>query len=216
MRGLIVGSSDLSDASVGGHDDDGGLVRLKGSVQEREALNVKHMHLIDKENTWHDLRTSLLSPLGNFLIDLLPNFWLDFSNISCEQGHESLRPRIDDINLVKSNSVNDFFPLLQFTLGALDESGLWSLVVEITWPRERFSKLWDLSRSFVDSDDVASHDLLLLDALNHLVTQIIDSLHLRRLESDLACLVAALDGLVDLDFDDFTFDDFGLLSDSYT
>jgi hypothetical protein len=48
------------------------------------------------------------------------------------------------------------------------------------------------------------------------VTQIIDSLHLRRLESDLACLVAALDGLVDLDFDDFTFDDFGLLSDSYT
>lgn len=36
------------DASVGGHDEDRRQVTLQGSVQEREALHVQHVDLIDK------------------------------------------------------------------------------------------------------------------------------------------------------------------------
>ena len=40
------------DASVGGHDEDGGHVTLQGSVEEREALNVQHVHLIYEEHLY--------------------------------------------------------------------------------------------------------------------------------------------------------------------
>lgn len=132
VRGHIVCSSDLGDTSIGSHYDDWGLVGLEGSIEEREALNVKHMYLIDEENTRYNFSTSLFSPLGNFLINLLTDFWLDFSNISRKQSLESLRSRIDDIDLMKSHSVHDFLSLLKLTLWALDESSLGSLVVEIT------------------------------------------------------------------------------------
>jgi hypothetical protein len=112
VRGHIVCSSDLGDTSVGSHYDNGGLVRLECSIEEREALNVEHMYLIDEENTRHNFSTSLFSPLGNFLINLLTDFWLNFSNISRKQSLESLRSRIDDIDLMKSDSVHDFFSLL--------------------------------------------------------------------------------------------------------
>jgi len=132
VRTLIVGTSDLGDTTVGGHHDDGCLIRLERSVQEREALNIEHMDLVNEEHTWHDLCTAFLSPLGNLLIDLLSDLWLDFTNITGKECHETLRTRVDDINLVKCNGMNDFLALLELTLGALDEPGLWSLVVKVT------------------------------------------------------------------------------------
>ena len=45
VRRLVVGSSDLGDSSVGGHDNDWGLVAFESSIQEREALDVEHMDL---------------------------------------------------------------------------------------------------------------------------------------------------------------------------
>ena len=38
------------DAPVCGHDEDGGHVRLQGSVQEREALNVQHVNFVDEQH----------------------------------------------------------------------------------------------------------------------------------------------------------------------
>jgi len=46
------------------------------------------------------------------------------------------------------------------------------------------------------------------------MTKVIDGLHLSCLESDLASLVAALDGLVNFDLDDFSLNDLGFLTDS--
>jgi len=130
--GLIISSSDLGNTSVSGHHNNWCLVGLKSPVQEREAFDIEHVDLIDEEDTWDDLCTSFFPPLGDFLVDLLSDLRFDFSNISCEQGHESLRPRVDDIDFVEGDSVHDLLPLLQLTLGALHESGLWSLIIEIT------------------------------------------------------------------------------------
>ena len=40
----------LGDSPVGGHDEYGGHVTLQGSVQEGEALDVQHVHLINEQH----------------------------------------------------------------------------------------------------------------------------------------------------------------------
>ena len=132
VRGLIGGSTDLSDTSVGGHDDDGSLVAFQSSIEEGEALDVEHVNLIDEEDTRHDLSTAFLSPLGDLLVDLFSYFRLDLTDITSEEGHEALGAGVDDIDLVKSDSVDDLLALLEITLGALDEASLRANVVEVT------------------------------------------------------------------------------------
>mgnify|MGYP000850918487 CR=1 FL=1 len=48
------------------------------------------------------------------------------------------------------------------------------------------------------------------------MTQIVNGLHFRRFERDLASFVAALHGFVDFDLDNLTLDDLGLFSNSNT
>lgn len=86
MRSVIVSASDLGHSSVGRHHDDRCLLRLESSVEVGEALNVKHVDLVDEENTRHDFRSALLSPFSNFLIDLISNLRLNLSNVSSEEG----------------------------------------------------------------------------------------------------------------------------------
>ena len=52
----------LAYPAVGGKDDDGRQSTLQRSVEEREALNVQHVHLVDEKNTGHEL--------GNALVDV--------------------------------------------------------------------------------------------------------------------------------------------------
>ena len=140
MRTLVVGSSYLGDSSVGGHHDDWSLITFKSSVKERVALDIEHMHLIDEEDTWHDLSSSFLSPLGNFLVDLLSDFWFDLTNVSSEKSHKSLSSRIDDIDLVKGDSMNNLLSLLELSFRALHISSLWTSVVKIAASGEGPSK----------------------------------------------------------------------------
>jgi hypothetical protein len=163
VRRQVVGASNLGDTTVGSHDNDGRLVGLESTIEEREALNVEHMDLIDEQHTGHDLGATLLSPLGDLLVDLLSNLWLDLTNVSCEQGLEALGSGVDDINLMECDSVYNFFSLLELSFWALNVSGLWSGVIEVTASSERSSKFGNLATSLVDCDDVSSHDLLLLD-----------------------------------------------------
>jgi len=141
MRRLVVGASDLGDTSVGGHHHDGGGVTFEGSVQERVALDIEHMHLIDEQNTWHDFCSSFLTPLGNLLVNLLSDLGLDFTNVSSEEGHESLSSRVDDVNFVKGDGMHDLLSLLELSLRALNVSSLRSGVVEVTASCETSSKL---------------------------------------------------------------------------
>lgn len=216
MRRHVVGASNLGDTAVSGHDHHGSLVGLKGTIEEGEALDVEHVDLVDKEDTGHDLSTAFLTPLGNLLVDLFAHFWLDLTNVSGEQGHETLRSRVNDINFVKGDRVNDLFALLELTLGALDIASLRTLVVEVTTAGKGTTKLGDLATGLVDGDDVTRHDFLLLNRLDHFHAQVEDGLHLGSLEGDLAGLGTRLGGLVDLDFDDFTLNNFSLLSNADT
>ena len=216
VRRQIVGASNLGDTTVSSHDDDGSLVGLESTIEEREALNVEHMNLINEQDTGHDLGAALLSPLGNLLVNLLSDLRLDLTNITSEESHEALGARVDDVDLVKGDSVNNLLSLLELTLGALNVSGLRTLVIKITGARERATKLGDLATSLVNRDDIASHDLLLLDGLDHLDTEIEHGLHLSSLERDLASLGTTLGGLVNFNLDDLTFNEFGLFSDTNT
>lgn len=54
-------------------------------------------------------------------IDLISDFGLDLTGITGEQSQETLSSRVDDIDLVKSDGVCHFFPLLELTLRTLDD-----------------------------------------------------------------------------------------------
>jgi len=174
------------------------------------------MYLINEENTWDDLSSSFFSPFGDLLVNLFSDFWLDLTNITSKEGHETLCSRVDDINLMKCYCVHDLFALLQLTLWALHIPCLWPCVIKVTAPGEGSTQLRDLARGLVDGDDVTGHDLFFLNGLNHLVAEIVDGLHLSGLQGNLSSLGSALDRLVNLNFDDLTFNYFSLLSDSHT
>jgi len=141
MGRKVVCATDLSNTSIGGHDDNWCLIGLQSSVQIREAFNIEHMDLINKQYTWNNLGSTLLTPFSNFLINLLSNFRLDFTNISCEKGHEALCSRVNNINFMKRNSVDNLLSLLEFTLWCLNVSGLWASIIKVTATSERLSKL---------------------------------------------------------------------------
>mmetsp|Transcript_44522 Transcript_44522/g.43176 ORF Transcript_44522/g.43176 Transcript_44522/m.43176 type:complete len:249 (-) Transcript_44522:632-1378(-) len=136
MGTFVVSPSDLGDSSVGGHDHDGSLVTLEGSVQEGKALYVQHVDLIHKQHSWHNVSPPFLTPLRYLLVDLLPHFWLDLPNVSCEQSQKPLSPTVDHIDLMQSHCVHHFLPFLQFSLWALHEPSLGSHVVKVTAPAE--------------------------------------------------------------------------------
>lgn len=212
----VVGAADSSDTTVSCHDHDWCLVALKGSVKEGEALNVQHVDLIEEQDTWDDLGTSLFTPLGNLLIDLLTNLWLDLTDVTSKESHEALLSGVDDINFVEGNSVDDLLTLLQFTLWALNESGLGANVIVLRALGKRAAELGDFTASLVNGNDISSHNLFLANGLNHLASQVVDGLHLGGLKGDLASLGSALDRLVNLNLDNLSLNDLGFFSDADT
>lgn len=45
MRTLVVGTSDLGDASIGRDYEDRRQIALEGSIQPRETLDIQHVYL---------------------------------------------------------------------------------------------------------------------------------------------------------------------------
>lgn len=56
---------DSGDAAVGGHDDDGREVGLERAIEEREALHVQHVHLVDEQHARHDLCLACTAHVSN-------------------------------------------------------------------------------------------------------------------------------------------------------
>jgi len=132
VRGQVIGSTDFGYTSVSGHNNNRSLIRFKSTIEEREAFNIKHVNLIDEKDTGYNLGSTFFPPFGYFLINLFSNFWFDLTNVSGEKSHETLGSGIDDINFVEGNGMNDLLSFLELTLGALDVSSLWALIVEVT------------------------------------------------------------------------------------
>ena len=119
------------------------------------------------------------------------------------------------INEVLIISTPDSIVLFKKLFGNGDHLGI-KLIYEAQENPNGIAEAFIIGENFIDGDDVASHDLLLLDWLDHLVSQVIDGLHLGGLQRDLSSFIAALDGLVNLDLNDLTLNDLGLFSNSYT
>ncbi len=83
----------LCDASVGSHDEDGGHVTLQRTVEEGKTFNVQHVDLVNEKDTGNNLGLPLLPPLYHLGIDLLTNFVLYLTSITCEGGRELLVSR---------------------------------------------------------------------------------------------------------------------------
>lgn len=66
-----------------------------------------------------DLSFSFLPPLGDLCINLISQFWLDLASIPREKGQEPLRTTVDNVYLVKRDSMNNFFTFLYFAIGTL-------------------------------------------------------------------------------------------------
>ena len=70
MRGQNLCPSNFADSSVGGEDDDGSQSGLQGAVEVCETFDVKHVHLIYKQNA--------RNKLGNALVDVSVDDFVDF------------------------------------------------------------------------------------------------------------------------------------------
>mmetsp|Transcript_75 Transcript_75/g.104 ORF Transcript_75/g.104 Transcript_75/m.104 type:complete len:299 (-) Transcript_75:618-1514(-) len=161
VRAAHLGALDLANTTVGRQDDDRGQIGLQGSVHVSETLDVEHVDLIDEEHARHDLGATLLSPLGDLLVNLFSHFGLNLTDIASEERHEALSAGVDDIDFMEGHSVHDFLSLLQLALWALHESRLGTHVVKVGAAGEGATQLGDLAASLVDSDDVAGDNLLL-------------------------------------------------------
>ena len=216
MGTLVVSASDFCDSTVGCHHYNWSLIRFECPVQEGEAFDIEHVNLVNKKNARNNFCSSFFSPLGNLLIDLFSDLWFDFADVSGKQSHKSLSSWVDDIDFVQSHCMNNFLSLLKLALGTLNKSSLGALVVEITRSREWLSKLRDLSWCFVNCNDVSCHDFLFLNGLNHFMAEVVNGFHFSGFQSNFSGLVAALNWLINFNFDNLTFNDLGFLSDSHT
>ena len=140
-----------------------------------------------------------LKNLNNYLlIDLISNFLLNFTSITGEKGQETLGSGVDDVDFVKSDGVDNFLSLLEFTFGASDHLSLRALSIEFSGSAERSSEFSNSARGLflskfkfekgmshlVDSDNITSIDFFLLDGFDHFLTKVIDGFHFSSLQSD--------------------------------
>ena len=76
-------------ASVSCEDDDGSKVALKGSVKVGKALNIKHVDLINEEDSWYKLCNTVINILVHYFVDLKSKLLCDFSLLgSVDLAHQ--------------------------------------------------------------------------------------------------------------------------------
>ena len=124
VRGAVGCAADPGVAAVAGHDDDGGQDVFEGAVDVGEAFDVQHVDFVDEKDPGDYLGLAFLFPLSHLRVDLIPDFAADFSCVTGEKRQEALGSRVDDVYFVQADGVYDFFPLLEFSVWALNEFGV--------------------------------------------------------------------------------------------
>mmetsp|Transcript_899 Transcript_899/g.1484 ORF Transcript_899/g.1484 Transcript_899/m.1484 type:complete len:236 (-) Transcript_899:438-1145(-) len=114
MRCQHIGAADGAHASVGGEHHDGGQRGLQGAVEESEALNIQHVHLINKEHTGHEFGHALVDVTVHHTVDLRTKLFGDFRLLRLGQlAHHgqnilaSLGTRIRHIEIMQSHILHD-------------------------------------------------------------------------------------------------------------
>jgi hypothetical protein len=172
------------------------------------------MDLVNEEDTGHNFGTALFAPFSYLLVYLFSNLWLDFTNITGKQCEETLSSAVNNVDFMKSHCMDNLLSLLELTLRALHKACLWSNVVVVAASSEGASELGDLTRGLIDGNDVTSDNLLLLNGFYHLLSKVVNGLHLSGLKGDLASLATAGNRFVDFNFYDLTFNNFSFLSNT--
>jgi len=115
-------AANLTHSAVGGEDYDRGQVRLKSSVEIGETLNVKHVNLIDEQNSRHKLGDAVVNIFVHNFVDFESQFLCNLGLLrSVNLGHQryeivaSLGPRISYVEIVKSHILDYFLFLVNIT-----------------------------------------------------------------------------------------------------
>ena len=82
----------------------------------------------------------------------------------------TLRAAVNNVDLVKSDGVDNLLAFLKLAFRALHESHLRAHSIVVSGMSERSAKERDLSGGLVNCDDIARSDFFLLDGLDHLGT----------------------------------------------
>ena len=122
-EGCLAGRNGRDVAVVGGEDDNWSQVTFKSSIEISETFNIKHMDLIDEENTWYKLGDTVVNVLVNNFVDfqsqLLGDFGLLWSVDLAHQGKEvmtSLWSSICHIKIVQCHILYNLLLLVNITL----------------------------------------------------------------------------------------------------
>lgn len=135
------------------------------------------MDLIDKKHTWNNFSLAFFSPFWNFLVNLLSDFLSDFTCGSRKQSQKALRSWIDNINFMKSNSMNYLFSFFNLAFWTIYESCLWTHCIILWSTGKTSSGFRNFSWSFIDCDYVTCDDFLFLNGFDHFLSQIVYCLH---------------------------------------
>lgn len=82
MWRLVLCPPDPRYPSVRSHNDQRCQLPFHGSIEEREALDVQHVHFVDEQYTGYNLRFALFSPFCHFGVDLISQLRLDFAGVT--------------------------------------------------------------------------------------------------------------------------------------
>ena len=225
MRGAHVCALNLADTSVSGEDDDGRQVALKSSVHISEALDIEHVHLINEEDTWNELRDTVINIAVHNLINFETQLLCDLSLLrSVNLGHKTkevvatLGPGICYIEIVKSHILNNLLSLMDVALGHWNV--LFGFQIILSRIRIRSANTLHSTACCLDIDDIAHGNLFLLDVLVDARIKLKLLLTLCGLKADNDCgdLISVptvrIFRLLRRDLSDFTFPDFFCLLDS--
>jgi hypothetical protein len=128
MRRFVLCPSYPCDPSVASHNDNRRKLAFQSPIQEGEALDIQHVHFVDEEDTRYNIGFSFFSPICYLAVDLVTQFRLNLASIACEQCEETLCTRVDDVDFMQGDSVDDFFAYLQLAFRTLDKLGLFDSI----------------------------------------------------------------------------------------
>ena len=72
----------------------------------------------------YNFSLAFFTPLSDFCVNLIAQFWFDLAGITGEEGEKPLRPAVDNVDLMQRYCMDDFFSFLYLAFGAPNKFSL--------------------------------------------------------------------------------------------
>lgn len=109
--------------------------------------------------------------------------------------------------------MDDFFVFLEFIIGVLEEFCVDIYGVVVVGVGVGMVEFGNFVGGFVDGDDVFGYDVFFGYGIDYFVVYVVDGFYVGGFDSEFFLFCVVCDGVVDLDFYDFVFYDFGVFFD---